>query len=94
MVSRVHHRSSARKRVVKVHFHGAPAEIGAELTAGTIQIGRVTSRVGHEGLATARTDRLQDAASAGLPITAGETLIAITLPAASVLSPELDDGGL
>ena len=95
VVSRVHHRSSARKRVVKVHFHGDSARVGSDLTAGTVQIGQVTSCVGHEGLATVRTDRLQDAASAGLPVTAADTLVEITLPTASVPpAPALQDGEL
>ena len=90
VVSRVHHRSSARKRVVKIHFHGDPAAIGAELRAGTVQIGQVTSQAGREGLATVRTDRLQDAASAGLPVTADQTLVEITLPTASLPAQSTD----
>ena len=95
VVSRVHHRSSARKRVMKVRFHGKPAEVGTELTAGATRIGLVTSRAGHEGLATVRTDRLQDTASAGLPVTAADTLVEITVPPSSVPSTHaVDHGGL
>ena len=95
VVSRVHHRSTARKRVAKVHFHGQPAAVGTDLKAGTLHIGQITSRAGHDGLAAIRIDRLQDAASTGLPVTAGDTLVEITLPMASVPSePAFEDGGL
>ena len=80
---------------MKVRFHGKPAEVGTELTAGATRIGLVTSRAGHEGLATVRTDRLQDAASAGLPVTAADTLVEITVPPSSVPSTHaVDHGGL
>ena len=81
VVSRVHHRKSARKRVVKVHFYGDPAPPGAELMAGPLRIGAITSRVGHEALASARVDRLAEAEAASVPVTAHETLVAIALPA-------------
>ena len=82
VVSRVHHRKSARKRIVKVHFYGDPSEAGASLVAGTVTIGQITSLAAHEGLATARTDRLADAEAARMPVTANETLVGIVLPVA------------
>jgi folate-binding protein YgfZ len=85
VVSRVHHRKSARKRVVKVHFYGNPAPDGADLVAGTLQIGRITSQAGHDGLATARTDRLAEAEATSIPVMASETLVGITLPFASTI---------
>ena len=85
VVSRVHHRNSARKRVVKVHFYGDPAPEGTDLVAGALQIGRISSCADHEGLATARTDRLAEAEATSIPVTAAETLVGITLPSASVV---------
>ena len=85
VVSRVHHRKSARKRVVKVHFYGDPAPSGAELMAGPLRIGEITSRAGHEALASARVDRLAEAEAASVPVTANGTLVAITLPASSTV---------
>ena len=82
VVSRVHHRKSARKRVVKVHFYGDPPEAGASLTAGTVNVGQITSLAAREGLATARTDRLADAEAASMPVTANETLVGIVMPVA------------
>ena len=81
VVSRVHHRKSARKRVVKVRFYGDPAPLGAELVAGANRIGAITSHAGHEALASARIDRLAEAEAASVPVTANDTLVAITLPA-------------
>ncbi len=85
VVSRVHHRKSARKRVVKIHFYGDPAPDGAELMAGPLRIGEITSCASHEALASARIDRLAEAASANVPVTANETLVAVTLPSPSVV---------
>ena len=85
VVSRVHHRKSSRKRVVKVHFYGAPAASGAELVAGPLRIGQITSLAAHEALASARTDRLAEAEAASVPVMAGETLVAITLPSPSLV---------
>ena len=87
VVSRVHHRKSARKRVVKVHFHGEPAASGAELSAGPVRIGQITSIASHEALASARTDRLAEAEAASVPVMAGETLVSITLPSPSLVEP-------
>ncbi len=87
VVSRVHHRKSARKRVVKVHFYGDPAPRGAELVAGPLRVGEITSRTAHEALASARTDRLAEAAAAGVPVTANDTLVAITLPVSDDAEP-------
>lgn len=85
VVSRVHHRNSARKRVVKVQFYGDPPANGSALTAGAMQIGRLTSQAGQEGLATARIDRLEEAAVANAPVLAADTLVGVTLPAASIV---------
>ena len=82
VVSRVHHRNSARKRIVKVRFEGTPPEIGAALTAGPAQIGTLTSLAGHAGLASARLDRLAEAEAESQPVHAGDSLVEVTPPAA------------
>ena len=87
VVSRVHHRNSARKRVVKVHFYGTVPEAGTQLRAGEAVLGTVTSLAEGEGLATARTDRLAEAEASKVPVTAGETLVGVTLPTASAVTP-------
>ena len=80
VVSRVHHRNSARKRIVKVHFYGDPAPQGSALVAGGLQIGAITSAAGTEALAMARIDRLAEAEASHAPVMAAETLVGITLP--------------
>ena len=85
VVSRVHHRASARKRVVKVRFYGDAPAAGTPLVAGTVAIGQVTSLAAHEGLATARIDRLADAEASHQPVMAGETLVGIVMPTASAI---------
>ncbi len=92
VVSRVHHRSSARKRIVRIHFHGDPPAVGAELKAGVMQLGQVTSVSAQEGLATVRIDRLKDAAAAGAPVTANATLVELTLPPGITMAPSPADG--
>ena len=86
VVSRVHHRGSARKRVVRVEFYGDPPPIGAALAAGDQRIGEVTSVSGRAGLAMARIDRLAEAESTKIPVLAGETLVGVSLPTASAVT--------
>lgn len=87
VVSRVHHRGSARKRIVRLEFYGQPAAPGTELTAGEAAIGHVTSVAGTAGLATARIDRLEEAEAATAPVLAGETLVGVALPLRSPVTP-------
>ncbi len=87
VVSRVHHRNSARKRIVKLHFYGTPPAAGTSLAAGEAALGTVTSINEGEGLATARIDRLAEAELTKVPVMAGETLVGVTLPAASAVTP-------
>lgn len=71
VVARVHFRKSARKRILKVRFDGPPPAPGAEVKMGDINIGRVGSVAGAEGLAMLRLDRVEDAKAAGTPLMAG-----------------------
>ena len=80
VVARVHHRNSARKRIVKIHFDGpAPAQ-GTQITAGETMIGQVGSTAGVEGLAMVRLDRLEEARAAGIAPKAGDVGVDVTLP--------------
>lgn len=81
VVARVHHRKSAKKRILKFHFEGDPPAYGAEISAGGPPIGQVSSISGSEGLAMLRIDRLEEAQTAGAVVKAGETPIAVTPPA-------------
>lgn len=75
VASRVHHRKSARKRIVKIHFTGPAPETGAPITAGPTTIGQIGSISGADGLAMLRLDRLEEARKTGDALMAGETAI-------------------
>lgn len=80
VVSRVHHRGTARKRIVLVTFDGAAPAAGAEITAGGVTIGTMGSSVEGRGLATLRIDRAQEAAALGAPAVAGAVALAVSMP--------------
>lgn len=80
VVARVHFRKSAKKRIVKFSFEGAPPSPGEEIAAGGPPLGQVGSVSSGEGLAMVRLDRLEDARAAGAIVKAGETLIAVRAP--------------
>ena len=87
VVSRVHHRNSARKRVVRLNFYGDAPAVGTMVQAAGTVLGELTSLVGREGLATLRIDRLADAQAAATPITVDATLVGVSLPSASAIEP-------
>jgi len=75
VVSRMHHRGTARTRIVGVTYDGFPPEPGAPVEAGGKQVGTMGSGVEGRGLATLRLDRLADALAAGAqPVAGGVTL--------------------
>jgi folate-binding protein YgfZ len=75
VVSRMQHRGTARKRIVKVGFSGQAPPAGAEIKAGDILIGTMGSSAGQHGLAMVRLDRADEAKNAGVaPMASGTTL--------------------
>jgi folate-binding protein YgfZ len=75
VVSRMQHRGTARKRIVKIAFAGEAPPAGAEIKAGDALIGTMGSSAGERGLAMVRLDRAEEAKSAGVTlIAAGFTL--------------------
>ncbi len=78
VVSRMQHRATTRKRVVKVSFSGDAPPPGTEIKAGDMLIGTMGSSAGRHGLAMVRLDRTEEARVAGVQIRAGETVISIT----------------
>jgi folate-binding protein YgfZ len=77
VAARVHHRKSARKRIMKLHFTGPAPETGAPVMAGETALGEVGSVAGSEGLAMLRIDRLEEARSAGSVFKAGDVEVEI-----------------
>jgi folate-binding protein YgfZ len=82
VVSRMQHRGSARTRTVKVLLDGPSPEPGATILAGDKAVGTMGSTAGEMGLALIRTDRVADALSAGLALTAGGLDIRLAEPQA------------
>ncbi|HWE06325.1 MAG TPA: hypothetical protein VG274_06425, partial [Rhizomicrobium sp.] len=72
VVSRVEHRGTARKRIVRVRFDGSPPAKGVEIIAGGIALGTMGSAGDGIGLALIRTDRAEEAISAKTPLVAGD----------------------
>ncbi len=79
VVSRVHHRGTARKRIAPVTFAGAAPAIGAEVKVGEIAIGTMGSSMAGRGLAMLRTDRAAEAAALGAPAVADGVQLVIAL---------------
>lgn len=81
VVSRMHHRKTARTRILPVAFTGtAPAE-GAELLTGSKVSGRIGSVAGQRALASLRVDRAAEALAAGESITADGVSLVLEKPA-------------
>jgi len=79
VVSRMHHRGTARKRFVAVRGSELP-EPGAAVTAGSTSLGKLTSAAGDSGLALVRIDRAGEALARGETIKAGETPVELARP--------------
>jgi hypothetical protein len=79
VVSRMEHRSTARKRVVPI-VGQEPLQPGADVKAGEAVVGTVGSTAGNRGLALLRLDRVGEAMSKGQPITAGGVPVSVELP--------------
>lgn len=81
VVSRMHHRGSARKRMVPVRGKKALPPPGTEIRAGTALIGTLGSTSGAKGIALLRLDRAATAIGKGDAITAADTVIKLVQPA-------------
>lgn len=71
VVSRMHHRGTARSRFVPVAIAGEAPPPDTAIEAGGRQIGTMGSASGTHGIAKLRLDRMQQALAAGTQITAG-----------------------
>lgn len=80
VVSRMQHRGTARRRVLIAHGEAAlqPAK---DVRADGKSIGALGSVSGANALAIVRIDKVKSAIDAGLPVTAGDTAITLSIPA-------------
>ncbi len=80
VVSRMQHRGTARRRIVKVHGDGELPESGSDVLAGEAKIGSLGSVSGRDGLAMLRLDRVAEALNKGVAITAGDVPLEVIVP--------------
>lgn len=71
VISRMHHRGTARKRVVPVSATGPLPPSGTPIMVGTRAIGTLGSVCGSTGLGLVRLDRAKEALDAGEDVLAG-----------------------
>ncbi|MFC0239398.1 CAF17-like 4Fe-4S cluster assembly/insertion protein YgfZ [Rhodopseudomonas telluris] len=80
VVSRMHHRGTARTRIVRVTFDGDAPQAGSDIAAGDKAVGTMGSSVPGRGLALLRIDRVAEARQAGLSLVAGGVTLTIADP--------------
>lgn len=80
VVSRMQHRSTARRRVVILSADVALPESGTPVTAGGKPLGTLGTVAGNRALAILRIDKVADAVADGVPILAGEVPVTADLP--------------
>ena len=80
VVSRMEHRGSARTRIVPVTYDDFAPEPGMPVIAGEKNVGTLGSTSGGRGLAMLRLDRVEEAMTAGIPLTAGGITLRIVRP--------------
>jgi folate-binding protein YgfZ len=86
IVSRMEHRGTARKRIVRISAEG-PLAHGAAVLAGDVDIGRVGSVAGTRGLAMLRLDRVDEFTAKGVALTADGMPISVSIPAWAHFKP-------
>ncbi|MDQ0421829.1 folate-binding protein YgfZ [Peteryoungia aggregata LMG 23059] len=86
VVSRMQHRSTARRRVVIVSAEAPLPATGTEVTIGGKSIGTLGTVAGERGLAIVRIDKAGEAMATGQVILAGDVTVTPALPAWSGLS--------
>lgn len=80
VVSRMQHRSTARRRVAIISAENALPPAGTELTAGGKPVGTLGTVVGNQGLAIIRIDRAGEAIADGSGVFAGDVPVSARLP--------------
>ncbi|ESR24762.1 YgfZ/GcvT domain-containing protein [Lutibaculum baratangense] len=80
VVSRMHHRGTAKKRFLIVEGRGHLPPAGTEIRDGETLVGTMGSSAGPEGLALVRLDRAAEAAAAGRTLEAAGELLLPRLP--------------
>ncbi len=77
VVSRMKHRGTGRRRIVRVKLAGPSPAPGAPIMDRELAVGVLGSSSGREALALLRLDRVEDAAAAGRTLSAGGVGLAL-----------------
>lgn len=93
VVSRMHHRKTARRRLAIVGADAVLPASGTAIEAAGRALGELGTVVGGEALAIVRIDRVADALASGTSITAAGVPVTLALPTWSGLSFEATPGG-
>ncbi|MEQ9244511.1 MAG: folate-binding protein YgfZ [Nitratireductor sp.] len=89
VVSRMHHRGTARRRLLITESDSDLPPPGTELRADGKPLGTLGTVSGPKGLAIVRIDRVKDAMDTGTPVLAGDTAVTFAIPQwASFTFPE------
>lgn len=80
VVSRMHHRGTARRRVLIAEADADLPEAGTPVLAQGRPAGALGSVLGSKGLAIVRIDKVKAAMDAGEPVTAGGVALRLTIP--------------
>lgn len=86
VVSRMQHRSTARRRVVILSADASLPATGTEITIGGKPIGALGTVAGDRALAIVRIDKAGEAMTTGEPILAGDVPVTVALPSWSGLT--------
>lgn len=91
VVSRMEHRGTARKRIVRVDAAVPLPASGTSIEAGGVVIGTLGSVSGRSGLAMIRLDRAEKAVGAGKMLIAGGIKVALRRPAFAHFAVPLEE---
>jgi tRNA-modifying protein YgfZ len=80
VVSRMHHRGTAKTRIVAIEASAPLDLLGAEIRAGEFPVGTLGSMDGTHGIGMLRLDRLEEAARHGIPLRVGDTILTARTP--------------
>ena len=81
VVSRMHHKSTVRKRVLPVRLGSGASAAGSEIRASGKPIGTLLADGGTDGLALLRLDRLEAALAEGADVTVDDRSVTVVKPA-------------
>lgn len=80
VVSRMHHRGTAKTRIAAIEASAPLDVVGAEIRAGEFPVGTLGSMDGTHGIAMLRLDRVEEAARHGIPLRIGDTILTARTP--------------